>query len=367
MAAFRKPLTLAAFCVGVLVSLPIIILALPFLIFALAVRAIVHLIEPAYIPWNQIIEFDAALGWKPKRNLNTHYLTLPKDGVFHTITDSEGWPGRSTISESDVVVIGDSFAFGYGVDIGDSFAEKSPSIRIKAIGSPGYNMVQELLVMKELSAKLTGKLVVWFVCVENDLIDNLSPHTFNYRSPFVKRDNAEHGWTIVTDHLRPTKWYYLHDTFKNHPYQGAYLDVLAKLCCASTLSISAYSACEFLIREAKEICFSSGAKLVIMTIPNANQLSARGRNVLLSSGIDQETFDPGFPDKKLREICDGLDVPFMPARAFLDEGDYKELDTHWNTRGHQRIARAFGDLYRDHLLPTREGARSRRLLVEAAS
>jgi len=350
MPAFRIVLAVTISFVGILLTLPVLVLALPFFLFSLSVRAIAYLLEPTYIPWNEIIEFDPTIGWKPKANLDTHYLTLPKDGVFHTVTDPQGWPGKATLSQSKIIVIGDSFAFGYGVDIEDSFSEIDASVRVKSIGAPGYNMVQELLLMKQLSAKLRGKLVVWFICVENDLIDNLSPHTFSYRTPFLRRFRNGDDWKVVTHHLGPTKWFYMHDTYKNFPYQGGYLEVLAKLCGPSYLSQTAYSACEFLIREGRDVCSKTGAQLVVMTIPNPNQLSAQGREFLISRGADRNTFDPAFPDKKIGEICHRLDIEFLAARTFLDEDDYKELDPHWNKRGHQRISNALRDTYKDHML-----------------
>ncbi len=370
MPAFRIILAVIISFVGILLTLPVLVLGLPFFLFSLSVRAIAYLLEPAYIPWNEIIEFDPMIGWKPKKNLDTHYLTLPKDGVFHTVTDPQGWPGKATLSQSDIIVIGDSFAFGYGVDIGDSFAEIDTGVRVKAIGAPGYNMVQELLLMKQLSAELRGKLVVWFICVENDLIDNLSPHTFSYRTPFVRKVRNNGDWKVATHHLSPTKWFYMHDTYKNFPYQGGYLDILAKLCGRSDVSHSAYSACEFLLREGKDACNEAGATLVVMTIPNVNQLSPRGHQLLVSRGVD-ETFDPGLPDQKISDICSRLEIPFIAGKAFLDDADYKELDPHWNKRGHQRVSKVLRDLYTDYRLRRNEEARgstySEPQLAEAVS
>ena len=94
--------------------------------------------------------------------------------------------GHGSLDDSAVVVIGDSFAFGYGVDAGKSFADLNPGLAIKAVGAPGYSMVQSVLLMEQFAERLAGKLVVWFVCLENDLQDNLAPAMRRYRSPFVR-------------------------------------------------------------------------------------------------------------------------------------------------------------------------------------
>jgi hypothetical protein len=77
------------------------------------------------------------------------------------VSDAQGWPGTASIAES--VVFGDSYSFGYGVNVEASFfSECHCQARIKAIGAPAYNMVQEVLLMHQLSSHLSGKLVVWF-------------------------------------------------------------------------------------------------------------------------------------------------------------------------------------------------------------
>src|SRR5688500_213079 len=76
-------------------------------------RALGRLFEPSFVPWTDLIAFDRQLGWRPRPNLDTRYLA-DGDDIFRIVTDEEGWPGRRTIEGSDTVVIGDSFAFGYG-------------------------------------------------------------------------------------------------------------------------------------------------------------------------------------------------------------------------------------------------------------
>jgi len=126
--------------------------------------------------------------------------------VCHLTTDGEGWRGRTELRESDIVVFGDSFAFGYGVDDKKFFAGLNPDVRIKSIGVNGYNMVQSLFWMERLSVQLTGKLVVWFVYFGNDLYENLQPNLERYRMPFVRSFNGTGDWEIVTSHINATKW-----------------------------------------------------------------------------------------------------------------------------------------------------------------
>ena len=69
-----------------------------------------------------------------------------------------------------VIVLGDSYAFGYGVRYQDSFPsilqrslrEQYPdkNIRVVNLSMPGYNTVQELATLKEVGLKLRPKIVL---------------------------------------------------------------------------------------------------------------------------------------------------------------------------------------------------------------
>ena len=250
----------------VVVLSPVFLVAVFLLLFVSAVRAIGRRLEPAFVTWPELVEFDRTLGWKPRPNMDGHYLA-DQDDVFRIVTDREGWPGRRSLDESDIVVIGDSFAFGYGVDTNRSFAELDPKLRVKALGAPGYSMVQPVLLMEQLGRRLRGRLVVWFAYLENDLQDNLAPEMRKYRAPFVRLDPVRGEWTIVDEHLEPRKW------------ECSNLDarrLFPRFCVPGPLADRAYSACDYLIGRAERACHEAGAHLVMVTIPHPMQLTTTG-------------------------------------------------------------------------------------------
>jgi hypothetical protein len=106
------------------------------------------------------------------------------------------------MEQADTVVFGDSFAFGYGVDDTDHFANHVPRHAVKAIASPAYSMVHGLLWMERLADRLADKTVIWLVYSGNDLVDNLRPAMATYRMLFVREHDGT--WEIVTDHVSPT-------------------------------------------------------------------------------------------------------------------------------------------------------------------
>jgi hypothetical protein len=269
------------------------------------------------------------------------YFLAPQGDVFHVVTDAEGWPGRRGLGESALVVFGDSMAFGFGIDAARSYRELNPHLSIKAIGAPGYNLVQQLLLMQELAPRLSGKLVVWFIYHGNDLYDNLSPFTGPYRTPFVRERSDGTGWEIAASHLGPAPW----------PYSaGRYRDwqrVLASLYSPTFLAQRAYTACDYLLGEARIVCDAVSASLVVCTIPSPFALGERASKLARYSE-QPERFDPDYPDVKVGESCRVHGIPFVAGTQHLSLKDYRLPDDHWTGGGHRRVAEILRQLHHRH-------------------
>jgi hypothetical protein len=326
--------TLAAF-LGMLVMAPLVVLALPFWVFAATTRALVRRLEPHWLPAKTFTEFEPEVGWKSTANVDAYHCV---DDVFHVTTDAEGWRGQATIEESDLVVFGDSFAWGYGIDDAHFFANLVPGRRVKAIGAMGYNLAQECLWLERLSPRLSGKLVVWFVYLANDLIDNLLPHKQGRRMPFLRQVDGTGDWEIVTSHVNPSKWLY------TGTYGRIYYDTLVEYCTPRAQPRREYAACESVLRRGKKVCEAVGARLVVVSIPDKTQLSAAGRELLLTRGGDAQTFDADLPDQAIGAVCAGLAIPFVAAKQHFDAHHYKDVDVHWNEAGHRRMAELLSGL-----------------------
>jgi hypothetical protein len=316
--------------------LPCLILLVPVFIvvgvmslFASCVQAIGRRLEPAFVPWTDIMTFDPQLGWRPRADVDTFYLA-DRDDVFRVVTDHDGWTGRHSLDDSAMVVIGDSFAFGYGVDAGKSFADLNRGLIVKAVGAPGYSMVQSVLLMEQFAGRLAGKLVVWFVCLENDLQDNLAPAMRRYRSPFVRLSVARGAWEITDQHVAAAPWKSTDRNWKR---------ILPYLCVPGPLSDRAYAASDYLIGRAAASCRRVGAHLVLVTIPDPSQLTADGRAKLAAQSGNLEACDENLPDRRIVESCTRHGVPTIVGKDHLSASDYKRLEgLHWNDRGHRRMA-----------------------------
>lgn len=135
MNLLRTILAGLAFLLAILVTAPLLLVTLVVLAVPWLTRRWGKRLEPRHVPWQQLIESHPVLGWKPRGNMKGYHRA---DDIYLATTDADGWRGRATIEESQVLVFGDSFAWGFGIDDADFFANLARTVRIKSIGINGY-------------------------------------------------------------------------------------------------------------------------------------------------------------------------------------------------------------------------------------
>lgn len=331
----------AAALVALVLSIPVVLIGLPFWAVGGITRGIGTLLrklQPREVAWTDLIEFVPEIGWKNRANVRAAVRGVR---TFRVTTDAEGWRGKVPLDESELVLFGDSFAFGHGIDDRGFFADRVSSPRIKALGVNGYNLVQELLWMERLSERLRGKSVGWLVFYGNDLMDNLHPNVLHYRNPFVRK--ADSGWEIVKSHVS-------RERFPFDPRWG-YGNKIAETCTPGFHSDRAYSAFAFLADRAAGICRAAGARFGVIGIPDVEMLDPASHGRLREKSSNPEAFDPSLPDRRLGAICGERGIPFLRLSEVLDVDDHLANDCHWTSRGHERVARAVERFYAEALQP----------------
>lgn len=324
-------LGIISFIVGSFLGL----LILPFVIVAKSSTWIAKSLEPRYKEWADLVEFDDEFGWKPVANMNSWHMV---DEIYKTNTDKDGWRGSQKIEDADIVVVGDSFAWGYGIADKDFFAELPNDINVKAIGCVGYNMVQELMWIRKLAPIIQGNSLVWMIFWGNDPYDNMAPHMNGYRTPFVCKKSGAENWEIRTDHISESRW------FVNTRQSGEiYLDKVNELCRHGYYSDRALDACKYLIAKGAETCRDAGIELVVVTVPDRAQYDL---DELFSYDefSEKSEIDPELPDKVLRDWCQTNGIAFVATMDLMDLSDFKMTDCHWNESGHSKFAGFLNDL-----------------------
>ena len=194
--------------------------------------------------------------------------------------------------------------------------------------------------MEKYATLLQSKIVVWFIYHGNDLYENLVPNMRIYRMPFIRKVESNGSWEIITQHVNSSKW----QEYK----QLDYLQVLAEICTPSLLHEKSIDACEELIKRAGNIISQRNAKLVVVSLPDLSQMTDDRNGKLRSLSPNPHKFDPYLPDRKLKQICDDLSVPFYTLKDYLTADNFINDDVHWNEEGHRKVAELLSSIYNTH-------------------
>ena len=193
---------------GILINLSLIILSTLFGLFLseLALRLVGF--DPLYVSpeRDRFWKYDPLLGWAHEPG---------QEGIFETpqfrtvvrinengLRDGQHSYERQNDSER-IVVLGDSFAWGYGVEESERFSqllENSLDVEVINAGVSGYSTDQELLWYKSEGIKYETDLVI-LVIAGNDLGDNEQQlvSTIYYKPKFV----LEEGQLVLTGYPVP--------------------------------------------------------------------------------------------------------------------------------------------------------------------
>jgi hypothetical protein len=183
---------------GILINVSLIILSTLFAITLSEIALRLIGLKPLYVSpeRDRFWKYDSLLGWAHEPGQEGIFETLQ----FRTVVriNENGLRDRPHAYERQkgterILVLGDSFAWGYGVEESERFSqllEKSLEVEVINAGVSGYSTDQELLWYRDEGIKYETDLVV-LVLTGNDVGDNdhLLVNTIYYKPKFVLEDS----------------------------------------------------------------------------------------------------------------------------------------------------------------------------------
>lgn len=187
MAMKKRAASIIANVILVLVSLLVTLVIVEFSLPFFKIRTIEEAVYQARRPVVQAIygEYNPVLGFTLQKNLRGIRIYYPGQLDYILDTNSQGFRGGEwdlSPARKNVLVLGDSFAFGWGVQWEDTVGQilekalrkKDPSFQVINLAMPGYS-ITEVVAGLELYRSLLKPVAVIYVFCPNDIDGMRSP------------------------------------------------------------------------------------------------------------------------------------------------------------------------------------------------
>lgn len=356
--------------IKILIQLIVFLVALEVVLFTASSLKIIDIGRPSYQLskkehfWNDSDSIHGA--WRKPNHEYTHMtqcfsVTYKSNSVG--IRDQE----RSLNSSNRrVVLIGDSFAEGWGVKEKDRFSnqlEDRLGMEFLNFGTSNYGLTQEYLLYQARILEYDHDAVLWTFFPENDMLDddiqycdNLYLRQYrafwkgkypNYNLYYGPNDYGEQtaglgqelGWkdiplnfSYTSQLVKYLKVRYIHlSQTKRNPELGksGYFK----------MSQAQWDRMRYTIERLKEV--SGDRKVYIVTIPGKYDIARykEGKeSVPLRDSLEQASVKLGFEYYDLLREFDEL-------KGISEKELYLDCDNHWNKKGHQWAARVMDSVF----------------------
>lgn len=342
----------------------------------------------------QSIDYDPYLGWRLRPRQRVEHQGWEFRVVIET--NALGFRDDETTHERRderrrILLLGDSFGFGYGVERRFGFADRLEDVlsgvEVVNLSVSAYGTDQELLLYDAEGVKFDVDVVMLALTASNDFADITKDRSFVlYKPYFEARDGQlELRGVPPPEPIRggasPEAPAYdspvpMHDFLDRHSALYAFvferlsgIDAVRRRFETMQLlvpQIDVYSSDQVGIlstapnekqEQAWELMLAlldawqdgvrqHGARPVLLLIPSHLQVSEpTWTSVAAKHGLSADRFDPAYPHERLKNYAAerGLDVidllPALRREAAKGQRLYFRRDPHWNRYGHEFAAR----------------------------
>lgn len=280
----------------------------------------------------------------------------------------------------DIVLLGDSFAWGYGVNRGEMFADQVerllPGFQIRNLAISGFGTDQELLALRRFGLDPRPDIVVVQFAVENDIYTILTNDAYNLPKPrFVllggtlslegvpvpkvaNWENESRGSAakaFLTRNIRLYAWARPRWAALREKVSGLFgrdpEDVVASrrvrllATTPGTRIEEGWRLAEALLAAIHQEAARAGARTVLLEVPDRLQVDDElWEDAVRAFGLDRGRYDRTLPEKRLRAITERAGIGYVelldPLRRTMSAGENVFLaeDIHWNATGHKIAA-----------------------------
>ena len=300
--------------------------------------------------------------------------------------------GPKTPDTFRILVTGDSYTFGWGVEQDETFVARLadvlgssyPHLEVMNAGVPGFGVQDEVDWLQEHGSALAPDLMILAIFAGNDLTDATEARRNEKISFEVPTAGPAKGfwlWLYRNSHLvrladmagfrkllgLPDAWLieYLRDVFRCYTDEPAPLAEEGKKASRKALE------------ELKALSAERGVPVAAMIIPAPWQVDSESWKMTVAFlGMESEGLDPEAPIRFFRTSLEEIGIPVLdlaPTFRTKLQADgvplYFSFDGHWNVDGHLVASEALGRFLLEEFSTAPEGgtAQSGDKLLSAAS
>jgi len=151
--------------------------------------------------------FDPELGWAPIENITALHKKNGLSALVHQnqygLRGSDDMQRKRTDGRRRVLVLGDSYAWGYGVNQNELFSAPEvagTNVEIINFGVSGYGTDQEYLFYLQRGTNFDVDEVVLALTPYNDVGNNLAPKQYGHLKPFFTLEKQ--GLVLHNEHVK---------------------------------------------------------------------------------------------------------------------------------------------------------------------
>jgi lysophospholipase L1-like esterase len=305
---------------------------------------------------------DTACGWLMEPSVAVEHNTHWGDTVWirtnsHGYRDSER--SKDGATKPRVAVLGDSFPFGFGVEVEDAFPQRLqellPDAEVLNFGETGHHTAMTHALLRDHVLAWQPKVVLLAFCM-NDVVEQVIPESRSRRRP-AKREGLK-AWLSDNSALygilraavlnsKPMARFMVSIGLRDglHGFEAMDPNIRPFLRRPPAQMKTAWEQTLAELRAMHATCENAGVTLVVAAIPTKESVLPGALDVSLQY-IDFEPadFDLAKGFERLQEFCIAASIGFAnPRRAFLDaiqaeQELYLTDDMHFNPAGHRLFA-----------------------------
>jgi hypothetical protein len=315
-----------------------------------------------------LMEYSPHFGWEHKKNITTWVKTSEYDNeIFLNANRLRGklYNYEKPLGIKRILMLGDSFVFGLGVNDNQTFSVKleellnrsGPKAEVINMGVNGFGTDQEYLFLREEGLKYSPDVVICFLFVGNDIRENGSVSQYGRYKPYftlsggdLKLNNypvprSEIDVKDVGGPSEPKAKIWLpfgKDLLQKYSYTYIFLRLrynylLFKLGIRKSNEFNTdlnWEITQAILIDMKRLCQSNKCRFITVIVPTKEQL-------LGAEDVKFQGEFQAFAKKNSLEYIDLLAL--LKGRSDLNF----VIDSHWNKKGHEHIARVLFDALKD--------------------